>query len=127
MTVQTGQGPKPDWCLFCLVPFPAFRLASQLVFRLEYGHEEQHKRLLLDRILEPISSSLNVEAAQKLLALKADRKMQTRVTNLADKCNDGELTSEERHEYEIYLMVNYFIAILKAKVRILFARKGQSA
>ena len=83
--------------------------------------------LLLDRILEPVSSSLNEEAAQKILALKADRKTQARVTKLAGKCNEGELTPEERREYELYLIANHFIAILKVKARVLLARKGQSA
>lgn len=83
--------------------------------------------LLLDRILEPVSSSLNEEAAHKLLALKADRKVQARVTKLADKCTEGRLTPEERREYEWYLMANHFVAILKARARILLARKGQPA
>ena len=83
--------------------------------------------ILLDRILEPVSSSLNEEAAQKLLGLKADRKTQARVSKLAEKCNEGELTPEERREYETYLLANHFIAILKARARILLARKGQSA
>ena len=83
--------------------------------------------ILLDRILEPVSSSLNEEASQKLLGLKADRKTQARVSKLAEKCNEGELTPEERREYETYLLANHFIAILKARARILLARKGQSA
>jgi len=36
--------------------------------------------LLSDRILEPINSTLNVEAAEKLLTLEADRKLQARIT-----------------------------------------------
>jgi hypothetical protein len=82
---------------------------------------------LLNHILEPVSSSLNEEAAQKLLHLKADRKAQARVAKLAEKCNEGELTPKERHEYELYVMANHFIAILQAKARILMARKGQPA
>lgn len=82
--------------------------------------------LLLERILEPVSASLNKEAAQKLLALKADRKTQARVTKLAEKCNEGELTPEERHEYEMYVMADHFVAILKAKARLLLARKNQT-
>ena len=82
--------------------------------------------LLLDRILEPVSASLNDEAAHKLLALKADGKTQARVTKLAEKCNEGDLTSSERHEYEMYVMANHFIAILKAKARVLLARKGRT-
>lgn len=83
--------------------------------------------LLLDRILQPVRDSLNEEAALKLLQLKADRKTQTRVAQLAEKCNEGELTPEERHEYEMYLMANHFVAMLKAQARILLARKDPSA
>ena len=82
---------------------------------------------LLDRILEPVSSSLNEAAARKLIGLKADRKTQARVARLADKCNEGSLTPRERREYEMYVMAGHFIAILKAKARILLARKGQPA
>lgn len=83
--------------------------------------------LLLDRILDPVSSLLNDEAAQKLVDLRADRQVQARVASLAEKCNEGELTSDERHEYEMYVMANHFIAILQAKARIRLARKGRSA
>src|SRR5947207_7434207 len=97
------------------------------MLRYNCGMKKNGNGLFLDRILEPVSSSLNVEAAQKLLTLKADRKMQARVTKLADKCNEGELTPEERHEYEMYLMANHFVAVLKAKARILLARQGRPA
>lgn len=82
--------------------------------------------VLLDRILDPVSSSLNEEAARKLLDLKADRKVQLRVAMLADKCNEGELTPQESKEYELYVMADHFVALLTAKARILLARKGQS-
>jgi len=83
--------------------------------------------LLLDRILDPVSASLNEDAAQKILALKADRKTQALVNKLADKCNEGELTPEERREYELYIMADHFVAVLKANARILLARKSPSA
>src|SRR5207253_10386561 len=51
---------------------------------------------VLERLLEPVSSSLNEEAARKLIGLKADRKAQARVDELARKCNEGQLTPEER-------------------------------
>jgi ATP-dependent helicase/DNAse subunit B len=82
---------------------------------------------LLHSVLEPVCSSLNEEAAQRLLNLKADRKTQARVAKLAEKCNEGELTPEERHEYEMYVMANHFIAMLQAEARLLVARKGQPA
>jgi hypothetical protein len=81
----------------------------------------------LNRILEPVSSSLNEEAARKLIGLKADRKMQARVAKLADKCNEGTLTPRERREYEMYVMIGHIIALLQAKARILLARREQPA
>jgi len=80
---------------------------------------------VLERLLEPVTSSLNEEAARKLIGLKADRKAQARVAKLARKCNAGELTPEERAEYETYVMAGEFIAILQAEARIRLARRAQ--
>ena len=38
-----------------------------------------------------------------------------------------ELTPEERQEYELYVLANHFVAILKAKARLLLAKKGKHA
>ncbi len=77
---------------------------------------------VLERFLEPVSETLNVEAARKLVRRKADTKTQKRVDALARKCNNGDLTSDERAEYEQYVAVGNIIAILKAKARLLLAR-----
>jgi len=81
---------------------------------------------LLDRLLEPVSSSLNEEAARKLIGIKADRKTQANVAKLAEKCNEGKLTVEERAEYETCVMAGEFIAILQAKARLLLKSRGQA-
>jgi hypothetical protein len=82
---------------------------------------------VLERLLEPVSASLNEEAARKLIGLKADRKAKARVAALARKCNDGDLTPQERDEYELYVMAGEFVAILQAKARLVLARRGQPA
>jgi hypothetical protein len=82
---------------------------------------------ILQRLLDPVSSSLNEEAARKLIGLKADRKVQARVNRLARKCNEGKLTSDERDEYEAYVMFGDFIAILQAKARLFLARRRHPA
>ncbi len=82
---------------------------------------------VLQGLLEPVSKALNEEAARKLIRLKANRKAQARVDDLARKCNEGELTPEERAEYETYVMAGEFIAILQAQARLLLARRGQPA
>ncbi len=84
-------------------------------------------RILLDRILKPVGSSLNEEAAEKILGLKADRKVQARVTKLAEKCNEGELAREERREYETYLLANHIVAAFKAHARNRNQRKQRKS
>jgi hypothetical protein len=79
--------------------------------------------VVLERLLDPVSRSLNIEAARKLVELKADSETQTRIDELAAKCNEGELTPAERSEYERYVTVGNLIAILQAKARLLLAKK----
>jgi hypothetical protein len=78
----------------------------------------------LERLLDPVSKSLNDDAARKLVRLKADRKTQARVDELARKCNEGELTASEKAEYDDFVNAGALIAILKAKARLLLAKKA---
>src|SRR5262245_49789703 len=77
---------------------------------------------VLERLLEP-QARRGTRGGAKLIGLKADRKAQARVAELARKCNERELTPEERQEYEFYVMAGEFIAILQAQVRLLLARR----
>jgi hypothetical protein len=52
--------------------------------------------------------------------------MQGRIEELADKCTEGELSPEERDEYEAMIRVGNFVAILQAKARRLLA-EGHAA
>ena len=81
---------------------------------------------ILQRILEPVSSALNDEAARKLIGVKADRKVQARVATLARKCNQGELTTVERQEYETYILAGEFVAVLQAKARLRLMRQSHT-
>ena len=80
---------------------------------------------VLERMLEPIAQSLNVDAARKLVRVKADAKVQSRVAKLARKCNEGKLTPAEAAEYDRYIAFADFIAILQAKARLLLAKNVQ--
>jgi hypothetical protein len=82
--------------------------------------------LTVDRLLEPVSRCLTPEVARQLVELRADRKLQKRIDTLADKCTEGQLTPEEREEYETYVRVSRFIAILQAKARKLLAQLPSS-
>lgn len=43
--------------------------------------------------------------------------VQERMEQLADKCDEGELSEDERAEYEMYIVANNMISILQAKAR----------
>jgi hypothetical protein len=81
---------------------------------------------LLDRVLEPFVECLTREAAQKIVNLRADPETQARVDELADKANEGQLSEEERAEYDRYLAVFHFITRLQAKARTRLERKAAS-
>jgi hypothetical protein len=77
---------------------------------------------VLERLLEPVTASLNEEAARKLVGLRADRELQARIDVLARKSNEGELTSAEHSEYERYVLVGDLVAILQAQARMFLGR-----
>jgi hypothetical protein len=72
---------------------------------------------MLDRLLDQLVLTLNTEAAQKLVDLKADAELQARIEYLAGQCNEGKLTTDEKSEYERYVIWGNLIAILQAKAR----------
>lgn len=78
---------------------------------------------VLDRLLEPVTRCLTPESARALVELRADADAQARIAELAEKCNEGRLTAEERREYETYVHVGNLIAILQAKARVLLRQK----
>jgi hypothetical protein len=79
-----------------------------------------------ERVLAAVGQCLDRQSAEALLRLRADREMQGRIEELADKCTEGTLTSEERDEYEALIRVGNFVAILQAKARRLLA-EGHAA
>jgi hypothetical protein len=82
---------------------------------------------VLDRILDPVTRSLNAEAARSLLDLRADATTRARVAELADRCNEGVLSEDERAEYEMYIWAGKVVALLQAKARALLAGNAPPA
>jgi hypothetical protein len=69
------------------------------------------------RLLEPLSKCIRGDAENELLNLRADLELQTRIDALAERCDEGSLTADERDEYETNVRFGNFIAILQAKAR----------
>jgi hypothetical protein len=76
-----------------------------------------HPSATLTLLLEPVGRCLTPDVAQELVNLRADPVVQKRIEELADKNTEGELSPEERDEYETYVRANEIIAILQAKAR----------
>jgi len=72
---------------------------------------------ILDRLLDSVGRCLTDKAARELADLRADEETQAAVRDLAEKCNEGTLSNEERAEYEAYVMAASVVAILQAKAR----------
>ena len=74
-----------------------------------------------DRGTDPILQFFTVDQARGIVQYRGDAALQQRIEELARKANEGELTPEERAEYEGYVRANKFMAILQAKARKLLA------
>lgn len=77
--------------------------------------------LAFHRVTDPLLRLLTPEQARLIADYHADEELQCRIEELADKANEGELSSEERDEYEGYVQANRFAAVLQAGVRRAFA------
>ena len=78
---------------------------------------------VLDRLLDPITRCLTPESARSLVELRADAVAQARIAELAEKCDEGQITPDERREYETYVHVGNVLAILQAKARLLLRQQ----
>ena len=68
-------------------------------------------------MVDPISRVFTPEAARQILQVRADDETQQRIDELADKCNEGTMTADERTEYQGYVSWFNFMTLLQAKAR----------
>ena len=76
---------------------------------------------ILEEVFDPLGKCLTPEVATKLVAFRASSRLQARIEELAEKCSDGTLTSEERSVYDAYLRAINFLGVLQAKARRILA------
>jgi hypothetical protein len=77
---------------------------------------------VLDRFLRPLTDCLTPEVAQRIVNLQLDAQSQARLDELAAKANDGQLTDDERQEYEEFVEGIDLMGILKARARTVLAQ-----
>jgi hypothetical protein len=80
----------------------------------------------LAKILDPVAQCFTPEVAQRVAELRADRAVQARIEELAEKCNEGTITPEEMAEYDAYIQAMDVVAVLQKKARTLIVRPPAS-
>jgi hypothetical protein len=82
---------------------------------------------ILEHLIDPERADLTQELAHYLLGLQITPADQAKYDELAEKCAEGALTSEEQWELDQFLLVNDFLAILKSKARTSLEKQNSSA
>ncbi len=78
---------------------------------------------VLDRFLQPLAACLTPEVAHRIANLQLDAQSQTRLDELAAKANAGQLSDDERQEYEEFVEGIDLMGILKARASSASRRK----
>ena len=71
----------------------------------------------LDGLLDPLGRCLDADSARRIVELRISSPVQQRLDTLAERANEGVLTSEETAEYDALVNAADFISILKLKAR----------
>jgi hypothetical protein len=72
------------------------------------------------------NAELSREAAEFLLSVNLDEDDRRRMLYLAERSEAGSLTPEEEAEFDSYLHVGNFLAIMQSKARIALGKKPPS-
>lgn len=72
---------------------------------------------ILDKMLQPATDEMPPEFARKLLGLRADAELQSRIDELRSKANLGNITSDEELEYKEFVEAIDIISLLQVKAR----------
>jgi len=80
----------------------------------------------IDQLMKPVGACLSPEVAQRIIELRADAKLQSRVDELADKANLGSLNEAEHAEYEKYVSFASFVTLLQIKAKNVLVQQSGS-
>ena len=72
---------------------------------------------LLDQMIDPLAECLTVDAARRIAALRADASTQRRFDELAAKANFGNLSEEERLDYDLMMAALHVVTLMQVRAR----------
>jgi hypothetical protein len=102
--------------------FATKTLRSGIVVCYGVAMQDSGTAAVLDGILDPVTGAFSREVAQALINVRANETAQARIGELAEKCNEGSITPDERVDYESYVRALDLISVLQAKARAWLAR-----
>lgn len=76
-----------------------------------------------DRLLESVARCLDEESVRALSSLELDEPAKARLSDLADRANEGQLTVEESREYDRFIELSDIVATLRLKAQRQPARR----
>jgi hypothetical protein len=72
---------------------------------------------LLEALAESVAACLDAASLRAMADLELDARTRERLDVLAEKANEGELTPEERAEYEGFIAANEFLGLTQLRAR----------
>ena len=75
------------------------------------------------RLMQAQKDELSSEAAEFLLTINFDEADRRRMRRLAERSEAGTLTVEEQAEFDGYLHIGNFLAVMQSKARLVLKRK----
>ena len=71
----------------------------------------------MDDLLDPLSKCLDVASARRVVDLRVSEPVQHRVAELAQRANEGQLSPDERNEYDALVNAEDLISMLQRKAQ----------
>ncbi len=71
----------------------------------------------LDSLMSPVTDCLDLPSLRALVELRAAPEASERMAWLASRANEGQLTAEEKSEYESCVSFANFLGVLQSKAR----------
>jgi hypothetical protein len=72
---------------------------------------------LVEALAESMAACLDAPSLQAIAGLRLDATTQARLDDLADKANEGQITSEERAEYLAFVGISEFLGLAQLRAR----------
>ena len=79
----------------------------------------------MDAMLASVAECMNTGALEALTSLRASPQEVERIEWLGERANEGQLTGEERQEYQSAVMFANFLGILQSKARKRLLASGE--